>query len=54
MTSTVICCPCCCWPRDEHGTGLSDAELRDQLVVLLLAGHKTTATAIAWAAERLT
>jgi cytochrome P450 len=27
---------------------LSDAELRDQLVTLLLAGHETTATALAW------
>lgn len=30
------------------GTGLSDAELRDQMVTLLLAGHETTATALAW------
>jgi cytochrome P450 len=29
--------------------GLTDAELRDQLVTLLLAGHETTATALAWA-----
>jgi len=28
--------------------GLSDAELRDQLVTLLLAGHETTATALSW------
>jgi len=28
--------------------GLSDGELRDQLVTLLLAGHETTATALAW------
>ena len=28
---------------------LSDAELRDQLITLLLAGHETTATALAWA-----
>src|SRR3954447_17467557 len=28
---------------------LSDTELRDQLVTLLLAGHETTATALAWA-----
>jgi cytochrome P450 len=28
---------------------LSDIELRDQLVTLLLAGHETTATALAWA-----
>lgn len=39
--------------RDEDGNALSDGELRDQLVTLLLAGHETTATALAWALERL-
>jgi cytochrome P450 len=39
--------------RDEHGVGLTDAELRDELMTLLLAGHETTATALAWAFERL-
>ena len=40
--------------RDEDGgAGLTDAELRDELVTLLLAGHETTATALAWAFERL-
>ncbi|WP_392543455.1 cytochrome P450 [Oryzobacter telluris] len=34
---------------DDGGDRLSDAELRDQLVTLLLAGHETTATALAWA-----
>ncbi len=34
---------------DEQGDALSDQELRDQLVTLLLAGHETTATALAWA-----
>ncbi len=33
--------------------GLSDVELRDQLVTLLLAGHETTATALAWALYEL-
>lgn len=33
----------------EEGDPLSDVELRDQLVTLLLAGHETTATALAWA-----
>nr|WP_246283671.1 cytochrome P450 [Nocardioides perillae] len=33
----------------EGETPLSDEELRDQLVTLLLAGHETTATALAWA-----
>jgi cytochrome P450 len=39
--------------EDEDGDGLTDAELRDELVTLLLAGHETTATALAWAFERL-
>lgn len=40
--------------RDEDGSQLSDRELRDQLITLLLAGHETTANSIAWAFERLT
>ena len=32
---------------------MSDAELRDQLVTLLLAGHETTATALAWTVNLL-
>jgi cytochrome P450 len=39
---------------DEDGEHMTDAELRDQLVTLLLAGHETTATALAWTFERLT
>ncbi len=39
--------------RDEDGTGLTDAELRDELMTLLLAGHETTATALSWTLERL-
>jgi len=39
--------------RDESGEAMSDAELRDELVTLLLAGHETTATSVAWAIERL-
>ena len=34
---------------DEEGQSLSDAELRDELLALLLAGHETTATAMSWA-----
>jgi cytochrome P450 len=34
-------------------TGATREELRDQLVTLLAAGHETTATALAWALERL-
>jgi cytochrome P450 family 135 len=39
---------------DEDGRTLSDRELRDQLMTLLVAGHDTTATALSWALERLT
>jgi cytochrome P450 len=39
--------------RFEDGDGMSDQELRDQLLTLLLAGHETTATALAWTADLL-
>jgi cytochrome P450 len=39
--------------RDEEGEGMSDAEIRDQLITLLMAGHETTATALAWAFDLL-
>jgi cytochrome P450 len=39
---------------DTAGTPMSSEELIDQLITLLLAGHDTTATALAWALERLT
>ena len=35
--------------RDEEGEGLSDIELKDQMMTLLVAGHETTATALSWA-----
>src|SRR6202011_3022180 len=35
--------------RDEAGEALSDSELRDELMTLLVAGHETTATALSWA-----
>lgn len=34
---------------DENGVPMSDAELRDELLSLLFAGHETTATSLAWA-----
>jgi cytochrome P450 len=37
----------------DDGSALTDAELRDELMTLVLAGHETTATALAWAFERL-
>ena len=39
--------------HDEDGEGLSDEELRDELITLLVAGHETTANALGFAFERL-
>ncbi len=40
--------------RAKHESdGMSDKELRDQLMTLLLAGHETTATALAWTFDLL-
>jgi cytochrome P450 family 135 len=39
--------------RYEDGSPMTDKELRDELVTLLVAGHETTATALAWAFELL-
>ncbi len=39
--------------RFEDGEPMSDGELRDQLMTLLVAGHETTATALAWAFDLL-
>jgi len=39
--------------RDEQGRPMTDAELRDELVTLLVAGHETTATGLAWTFELL-
>jgi cytochrome P450 len=39
--------------RDEDGRAMTDAELRDQMVTLLLAGHETTATTLAWTIAHL-
>lgn len=38
---------------DEDGVPMSDQELRDELITLVLAGHETTANSLAWAFERL-
>lgn len=39
--------------RTEDGEPLSDRELRDELITLVLAGFETTANSLAWAWERL-
>jgi cytochrome P450 family 110 len=35
--------------QDADGQGMTDQELRDELMTLLFAGHETTATALSWA-----
>ena len=39
--------------RTEDGEALTDRELRDELLTLVLAGHETTANQLAWTWERL-
>jgi cytochrome P450 len=33
---------------EEDGTGMTDTQLRDEVMTLLLAGHETTANALTW------
>jgi cytochrome P450 len=40
--------------HESDGSPMSDREIRDELLTLLVAGHETTATALSWAVERLT
>lgn len=35
--------------RDEHGVGMPERQVRDEVMTLLLAGHETTALALSWA-----
>jgi cytochrome P450 len=39
--------------RDDEGNRLTDEELRDELMTLLVAGHETTATSLAWCFDLL-
>ncbi|MCV7370406.1 cytochrome P450 [Mycolicibacterium duvalii] len=39
--------------RSEDGDGLSDDEIRDDVITLMLAGHETTATTLAWLVDLL-
>ena len=34
--------------RDDHGVAMTEDELRDELMTMLIAGHETTATALSW------
>lgn len=44
----LLMCAC-----GEDGEGLSDSEIRDDLITLMLAGHETTATTLAWVLDLL-
>lgn len=39
--------------RDENGEGMSDKEVRDEVVTLFIAGHETTSNALTWALRLL-
>ncbi|HZF50714.1 MAG TPA: cytochrome P450 [Polyangiaceae bacterium] len=39
--------------RDEDGQPMTDRELRDELVTMLVAGHETTATTLSWAFDQI-
>lgn len=39
--------------RDEHGQPMTDDQLRDEMLTLLVAGHETTATTLAWTLHHL-
>ena len=39
--------------RDEDGQPMSDQEIRDELVTMLVAGHESTATWLSWVVHRL-
>jgi cytochrome P450 len=34
--------------RDDDGSGMTDVQLRDEVMTMFLAGHETTATALSW------
>ena len=39
--------------RYDDGSSMTRAEIADELITMLAAGHETTATTLAWAVERL-
>ena len=39
--------------RDEEGRPMRDEEIRDEMVTMLVAGHETTATSLAWTIHSL-
>lgn len=49
--SDILALPMCA--RGDDGEGLSDSEIRDDVITLMLAGHETTATTLAWVFDLL-
>jgi len=47
------CLSLLCAAADENGTPLSNREIRDELLTMIMAGYETTSSALAWAFERL-
>jgi cytochrome P450 len=47
------CLSLLCAATDENGTPLSNREIRDELLTMIMAGYETTTSALAWAFERL-
>ncbi len=47
------CLSLLCAATDENGTPLSNREIRDELLTMIMAGYETTSSALAWAFERL-
>ena len=51
--SATTCWRCCSRPGTRTARRCSEQEMRDELMTLLVAGHETTASTLAWAFERL-
>ena len=51
--SATTCCRSCSRRATRTGEPMTDEELRDELMTLLVAGHETTATTLAWAFDLL-
>jgi len=47
------CLSLLCAATDERGTPLSNREIRDELLTMIMAGYETTTSALAWTFERL-
>jgi cytochrome P450 family 135 len=47
------CLSLLCSATDENGTPLSNTQIRDELLTMIMAGYETTTSALAWAFERL-